>query len=102
MDGQKSEAVDEQPRAETPEDVAVLYSWANLQGARYRDFSGSRRESRAQMRRRAAQEQREIEAKAQAEAEAAAAVAERAAREAEEIARLHEKAARWRCVTRPN
>jgi cellulose synthase operon protein YhjQ len=94
MDGQKLEAVDEQPRAETPEDVAVLYSWANLQGARYRDFSGSRRESRAQMRHRAAQETKEIEKRAQAEAEAAAAIAERAAREAEEIARLHEKAAR--------
>lgn len=94
MDGQKPEAVDEQPRAETPEDVAVLYSWANLQGARYRDFSGSRRESRAQMRHRAAQETQEAESRAQAEAEAAAAAAERAAREAEEIARLHEKAAR--------
>jgi cellulose synthase operon protein YhjQ len=94
MDGQKQEAVDEQPHAETPEDVAVLYSWANLQGARYRDFSGARRESRAQLRRRAAEEARESERRAQAEAEAAAAVAERAAREAEEIARLHEKAAR--------
>ncbi|HEX4156047.1 MAG TPA: cellulose synthase operon protein YhjQ/BcsQ [Acidobacteriaceae bacterium] len=94
MDGQKPEAVDEQPRAETPEDVAVLYSWANLHGARYRDFSGSRRESRAQVRHRAAQEAREAERRAQIEAERAAAVAERAAREAEEIARLHEKAAR--------
>ena len=94
MDGQKPEAVDEQPRTETPEDVAVLYSWANLQGARYRDFSGSRRELRAQMRHRAAQETKETESRAQAEAEAAAATAERAAREAEEIARLHEKAAR--------
>ncbi|HEY5382376.1 MAG TPA: cellulose synthase operon protein YhjQ/BcsQ [Acidobacteriaceae bacterium] len=94
MDGQKQEAVEEQPRAETPEDVAVLYSWANLQGARYRDFSGARRESRAQLRHRAAEEARESERRAQAEAEAAAAVSERAAREAEEIARLHEKAAR--------
>lgn len=93
MDGQKPEAVDEQPRAETPEDVAVLYSWANLQGARYRDFSGSKRETRAQLRHRAAQEAKEAESRAQAEAEAAATVAERAAREAEEIARLHEKAA---------
>ncbi len=94
MDGLKPEAVEEQSRTENPEDVAVLYSWANLQGARYRDFSGARRESRALMRHRAAQEAKDTESRAQAEAEAAAAVAERAAREAEEIARLHEKAAR--------
>ena len=94
MDGQKPEAVEEQSRMENPEDVAVLYSWANLQGARYRDFSGARRESRALMRHRAAQEAKDAERRAQAEAEAAAATAERAAREAEEIARLHEKAAR--------
>ena len=30
-----------------PEDVAVLYSWANLHGTKYRDFSDSRREYRA-------------------------------------------------------
>jgi len=94
MDGQKPEVLDEQARTENPEDVAVLYSWANLQGARYRDFSGARRESRALMRQRAAQEAKDAESRAQAEAEAAAAAAERAAREAEEIARLHEKAAR--------
>lgn len=93
MDGYKPEVVDEQSRTENPEDVAVLYSWANLQGARYRDFSGARRESRALMRHRAAQEAKDAESRAQAEAEAAAAAAERAAREAEEIARLHEKAA---------
>jgi cellulose synthase operon protein YhjQ len=94
MDGQKPEAVEDQSHTENPEDVAVLYSWANLQGARYRDFSGARRESRALMRHRAAQEAKDAESRAQAEAEAAAATAERAAREAEEIARLHEKAAR--------
>jgi cellulose biosynthesis protein BcsQ len=27
---------------ETPEDIATLYSWANLHGAKYRDFSASR------------------------------------------------------------
>ena len=94
MDGRKPEVVEEQSRMENPEDVAVLYSWANLQGARYRDFSGARRESRALMRHRAAQEAKDAESRAQAEAESAAAAAERAAREAEEIARLHEKAAR--------
>jgi hypothetical protein len=91
--GQEPEPVDAQPRTENPEDVVVLYSWANLQGARYRDFSGARRESRALMRQRAAQETKDAEIRAQADAEAAAEAAERAAREAEEIARLHEKAA---------
>ena len=82
MDGQKPEAVEEQSHTENPEDVAVLYSWANLQGARYRDFSGARRESRALMRHRAAEEAKDAESRAQAEAEAAATAAERAAREA--------------------
>lgn len=31
---------------ETPDDVATLYSWANLQGAKYRDFSGTRARAR--------------------------------------------------------
>ncbi len=50
----------------TPEDVAVLYSWANLQGAKYRDFSASRREYRAQVRYRAAKALYERELLAQA------------------------------------
>lgn len=40
---------------ETPEDVATLYSWANLHGAKYRDFSASRAQSREEARLRAAQ-----------------------------------------------
>ena len=39
--------------AGTPEDVAALYTWANLQGARYRDFSASRRRYREQIRNQA-------------------------------------------------
>ena len=35
---------------ETPEDVASLYSWANLHGAKYRDFSASRAQSREKSR----------------------------------------------------
>jgi cellulose synthase operon protein YhjQ len=31
---------------EPPEDVAALYSWANLHGAKYRDFSASRAQTR--------------------------------------------------------
>ncbi len=73
--------------AETPEDVAILYSWANLHGAKYRDFSASRREYRAQVRHRAAEELRQAELRAQVEAEQAAAQAEWAAREAESAAR---------------
>jgi len=77
----------EEPTAETPEDVAILYSWANLHGAKYRDFSASRREYRAQVRHRAAEETRQAELRAQAEAEAAAQRAESAARDAERAAR---------------
>jgi cellulose synthase operon protein YhjQ len=94
MDLNEPERVDEELHAETPEDVAVLYSWAKLQGAKYRDFSASRREYRAQMRHRAAETQRESERRAQIEAETAASATERAAREAEDAARRHESAAR--------
>ena len=90
MDTHLTDNVDEPLVAETPEDVAILYSWANLHGAKYRDFSASRREYRAQVRHRAAEELREAELKAQGEAEYAAAEAERAAREAERAARAQE------------
>jgi cellulose synthase operon protein YhjQ len=86
MDSQLTEN-SEEPLAETPEDVAILYSWANLHGAKYRDFSASRREYRAQVRHRAAEELRRAELNAKAAAEAAAAEAERVAREAERAAR---------------
>ena len=82
MDSRGIDKMDELPVADTPEDVAVLYSWANLHGAKYRDFSASRREYRAQLRHRAAEQVREQELKAQAEAEAAAAAADAAARNA--------------------
>ena len=81
----------EEPLQETPEDVAILYSWANLHGAKYRDFSASRREYRAQVRHRAAEETRKAELAAKAQAEAAAAEAEQAAREAERAARSAEQ-----------
>ena len=77
----------EESLGETPEDVAILYSWANLHGAKYRDFSASRREYRAQVRHRAAEELRQSELAAKAEAETAAGDAERVAREAERAAR---------------
>ncbi len=80
---------DDELAPETPEDVAVLYSWANLHGAKYRDFSASRREYRAQLRHRAAEQVREQALLAQAEAEAAAKTAESAARQAAEVARTN-------------
>jgi cellulose synthase operon protein YhjQ len=94
MDQTGPEQIDEDLMSETPEDVAVLYSWANMQGAKYRDFSPSRREYRAQMRFRAAEAQRESERRAQFEAETLAAAAEKAAREAAAAARFHGSTAR--------
>jgi len=90
MDSRSTDKTDEPVVAETPEDVAVLYSWANLHGAKYRDFSASRREYRAQLRHRAAEQVREQALLAQAEAEAAAAAAESAARHAAQAARMHQ------------
>lgn len=58
----------DQPAERPPEDVAVLYSWANLHGARYRDFSDSRREYRAQLRQRAAEQAGESPAPSRTEA----------------------------------
>ncbi|WP_263410056.1 cellulose synthase operon protein YhjQ/BcsQ [Terriglobus tenax] len=88
MDPNNPERSGEQKAAEeTPEDVAVLYSWANLQGAKYRDFSASRREFRAQMKHRAAEVARETEEKAKADAE------EAARREEESAQRLIQEAA---------
>ena len=37
---------------DTPEDVATLYSWANLHGAKYRDFSATRAQTRESTRQR--------------------------------------------------
>jgi cellulose synthase operon protein YhjQ len=70
------------PEPETPEDVAVLYTWANVHGIRYRDFSASRREYRAQQR------YRMVEAQRQAELDAARTLEEKAARELEEARQL--------------
>ena len=82
--GSQRTGIDDQSTTDTtPEDVAALYSWANLRGAKYRDYSASRREHRAQVRYRAAKALLEREVKAQAEAETSAEAAEREAREAE-------------------
>src|ERR1700678_3887777 len=90
MDSRSTDRTEDPAVAETPEDVAVLYSWANLHGAKYRDFSASRREYRAQLRHRAVEQVREQALLAQAEAETAAAAAESAARQAAQAARTHQ------------
>ena len=98
-----SELVDDS----TPEDVAALYRWANLTGAKYRDYSAERREQRAQMRYQAAKQQLEKELQATAGTQAggervqeavraarAARVALRALEEEREIAEAHRSAQR--------
>jgi cellulose synthase operon protein YhjQ len=85
-----TDKIDDLPVTETPEDVAVLYSWANLHGAKYRDFSASRREYRAQLRQRAAEQVKEQALLAQAEAEDAATSAEIVARHATKAALNHQ------------
>ena len=72
---------------ETPEDVATLYSWANLHGAKYRDFSASRAQTREKARLRVQeaiseeQERAKDQPRDESEAERAAA-AQRAAESA--------------------
>ena len=72
---------------ETPEDVAVLYTWANVHGGKYRDFSASRREFRAAQRHRAVEAQRQAALVAAREREQAA------QREMEEARRLEQAVA---------
>ena len=55
---------------ETPQDVATLYSWANLHGAKYRDFSASRAQTREKARQRVEKAMEENRLKALQEAEA--------------------------------
>jgi cellulose synthase operon protein YhjQ len=73
---------------DTPEDVASLYSWANLHGAKYRDFSASRAQSREKARLHAIELERE-----RIRQEMEAQRAEEARRAAEE-ARAQEEARR--------
>src|ERR1035441_10068377 len=56
---------------ETPEDVATLYSWANLHGAKYRDFSASRAQTREKARLRVQEVIEEERRRSHEEAEAA-------------------------------
>lgn len=75
----------------TPEDVATLYSWANLHGAKYRDFSAARAQTREKARLRAEQALEEVQRHGQLEAEAAgAAEAERAAEQERAVEAAHQ------------
>jgi len=77
---------------EPPEDVASLYSWANLHGAKYRDFSASRAQMREKARQRLEKviEEERIRARqstpAQRAADAARAEEEAARKAAQETA----------------
>jgi cellulose synthase operon protein YhjQ len=73
---QPLDKTDEPTSGERSADVAILYSWAKLEGGKPPDFSANRREYRAQMRHRAAEQLRLMELRAQSEAEAAAIKAE--------------------------
>ena len=79
---------------ETPEDVATLYSWANLHGAKYRDFSATRALAREAARQRveeaAAAERIRREEEAERIRQEEAQLAAREAAEAAEAARLAE------------
>ena len=94
MSGQVPVIDKEVPRLDLPDDVAVLYTWAKLEGVRYRDFSADRREARAWARQRMAEAAEEAERRARNESEIAAQQAERAAREAAQAARFHQAQAR--------
>lgn len=75
---------------DTPEDVATLYSWANLHGAKYRDFSAARAQTREKARQRMqdalAEEREKVDADRVAEVRRAAEAARAA--EAEHQAEL--------------
>jgi cellulose synthase operon protein YhjQ len=82
---------------ETPEDVATLYSWANLHGAKYRDFSASRAQTRERARQRVqdaieaerhrTREEAEAQKTAEAQKAAEAAILAEATRQQEQAVR---------------
>jgi len=95
---------------ETPEDVATLYSWANLHGAKYRDFSASRAQTREKARqrvqdaieseRRRVREEAEAEKIAEAKKAAHEAIVAEAARKQEQAVKEQaERAAQQRAWT---
>ena len=94
IDAAAQKPTPEKNDASTPEDVATLYSWANLHGAKYRDFSASRAQVREETRLRAeaaaAEEKRRQEEEAERKRQEEAQIAARLAAEAAEAARQAE------------
>ena len=89
---------------ETPEDVATLYSWANLHGAKYRDFSASRAQTREKARQRVQDaieaERRRAREEAEAKNAAEEAILAEAVRKQEQAVKEQaEKAAQQRART---
>jgi cellulose synthase operon protein YhjQ len=82
---------------ETPEDVATLYSWANLHGAKYRDFSASRAQTREKARQRV---QEAIETERQRVREQAEGLKNAEAKRAEDAAIVAEAARRQELAIR--
>jgi cellulose synthase operon protein YhjQ len=76
---------------ETPEDVATLYSWANLHGAKYRDFSASRAQTREKARQRVQEAIETERRRARDESEAQKQAVANAAGEAAILAQAHRK-----------
>jgi cellulose synthase operon protein YhjQ len=66
-----TESNQQSEQAAPPDDVATLYSWANLHGAKYRDFSAARAQTRERARLRAEQAVEEERRQKQFEADAA-------------------------------
>src|SRR6202021_3713978 len=54
-EGHMTESNKQSEQAAPSDDVATLYSWANLHGAKYRDFSAARAQTRERARLRAEQ-----------------------------------------------
>ena len=78
-----TESNQQSEQAAPPDDVATLYSWANLHGAKYRDFSAARAQTRERARLRAEQAAEEERRQKQLEAEAAQAAQAAQAQSAE-------------------
>jgi cellulose synthase operon protein YhjQ len=70
-EGHMTESNQQSEQTAPPDDVATLYSWANLHGAKYRDFSAARAQTRERARLRAEQAVEEERRQKQLEAEAA-------------------------------
>ena len=96
---------------DTPEDVATLYSWANLHGAKYRDFSASRAQTREKARqrvqdaieaeRRRSREEAETQKIAEAKRAEEAAIMAEAARKQELAAQEQARKAEQQAAAQP-